>query len=688
MGVRENTDLARDTLADLLAEPRLHCVGPKLVAHARTALGGVDVGLFLDPSLCLRAGQRENGTPRIVGDVTEDGPLAVLESWLDAKRQAGRTGSVSDVACVPELARVRDRWDSVCCAPLVHGGQELGVVVALGESLDGQDLTVLEGFAAHATIALANARLFEAQEALAKRDPLTGLLNHREFHEALSDELGRCRRAGGRFGVVMLDLDDFKVVNDSAGHAAGDHVLKAAGAALTAACGAGDEAFRVGGDEFALLVRDASAEDTRLVVRRAASRVRHDRRRAGLSYGVSAWPGDGPTKDALLRHADTELYAMKRQRRLSRDARLGVQEAKPSRPGAAMQRERLAVTSRVETLLAHARSDEEVARAAVAQLHHSFDYFLAVIQRLGEDGMLRVVAAEGPLTEAVAGFLAITQSVGEGINGRVARTGEPALVPDTRQDPDYLSRDPGTDPGSELSMPIRVGGSVWGILNLEQQDTDAFSDEDLLLADTVAGQIGAAIHRCALVTELESAFLTTLGVLADAVELQDPYTAEHARKVSDLAVRVGARLGIEGDELDWLRYGALLHDVGKIGVPGEILRKPGALTAEERAVMEQHTLTGARMLEGIPFLAPVAPLVRSAHECVDGRGYPDGLHGDQIPQGALVIAACDALHAMTSDRPYRAAMRMDAALVELQENAGTQFDAATVEAVTAEALAP
>jgi len=348
-----------------------------------------------------------------------------------------------------------------------------------------------------------------------------------------------------------------------------------------------------------------------------------------------------------------------------------------------MERERLAVASRLATLLAQARNEEQVARTAAAQLHHSFDYFLAVIQRLDQDGVLRVVAAEGSLAEAVAGFLALTQPVEKGINGRVARTGEPALVPDTRLDPDYLGHDDRSDPRSELSLPIRVGDKVWGVLNLEQQATDAFSDEDMLLADIVAGQVGAAVHRCELVSELESACVNTVGVLADAVELQDGYTAEHAREVADLAVGVGAALGFEGAELERLRYGALLHDVGKVGVPGEILRKPAGLTPEERMAVERHTVIGAQMLQRIALLAPVAPLVRSSHERVDGRGYPDGLRGDQIPRGALVIAACDALHAMTSDRPYRAAMTLDAAFAELRRSAGTQFDAVTVEAVLA-----
>lgn len=346
--------------------------------------------------------------------------------------------------------------------------------------------------------------------------------------------------------------------------------------------------------------------------------------------------------------------------------------------------ERLVVGSRLAATLAHAHSVEGVATLAVRQLHGAFDYYLAVVQRLDPDGYLRVVAAAGPLAEEVDDFLALEQPVEVGVNGRVARSGEPAMVNDTRLDSDYLHRNPRTDPGSELSLPILVAGSVWGVMNLEQEEVGAFAEEDLLLAHIAAGQIGAAIYRCQLVDELEGAFLTTLGVLADAVELQDAYTAEHANEVAELAVRVGRRLGVAGAELDRLRYGALLHDVGKIGVPGELLRKPGPLTAEEREKMNAHTSIGARMLERIPFLAPVAPLVRSAHERVDGGGYPDGLRGDQIPRGAMIIATCDAYHAMTSDRSYRSAMAEAEAIAELRAGVGAQFDGAVVDALVAE----
>jgi putative nucleotidyltransferase with HDIG domain len=360
-------------------------------------------------------------------------------------------------------------------------------------------------------------------------------------------------------------------------------------------------------------------------------------------------------------------------------------------PGGAAEGDRLLVASRLSTSLSRAASVESVAREAVGTLHGSFDYYLAVVQRLDPDGVLRVVAASGPLAADVDGFLAVEQPVEEGVNGRVVRTGEHAVVNDTHADPDYLGWDAlhpadgyGVHPGSQLSLPIVVAESNWGVLNLEQRDRGAFDQEDLLLAHVIVGQIGAAIHRCQLVGELEDAFLTTIGVISDAVEMQDAYTANHAYEVADLAVAVGERLGISGVALDRLRYGALLHDVGKIGIPAEILRKPGPLTDEERARMDEHTAIGARMLERIPFLAPVAPLVRSAHERHDGGGYPDGLAGEAIPRGAMVIATCDAFHAMTSDRTYRKAMSFEAAEAELRDNAGTQFEPSVVAALLAE----
>lgn len=347
-----------------------------------------------------------------------------------------------------------------------------------------------------------------------------------------------------------------------------------------------------------------------------------------------------------------------------------------------LQHERLAVAARLSVQLAPLHTPTEITGLAVAELHTAFQYYLAVIQRLDGD-MLRVVAAAGPLVDQ-EGFLAFEQHVESGVNGRVARSGEIAWVPDTRLDPDYLGRNADTDPGSELSLPITVDGNVWGVLNLEQVATHAFAEDDVLLAEAVCAQVGAALHRAELAAEVEATVTNTLGTLIDVLETKDAYTAQHARDVVELSERVASRLGVQGRELRDVHYAAILHDIGKIAVPSDILRKPGKLTDEEFEQIKTHSDAGGRLLERIPFTRTVAPLVRAIHERYDGGGYPDNLAGDEIPLGARIVGACDAYDAMISDRPYRSGMGQDAAIRELHRCAGTQFDPDVVSALVQE----
>jgi two-component system cell cycle response regulator len=173
--------------------------------------------------------------------------------------------------------------------------------------------------------------------------------------------------------------------------------------------------------------------------------------------------------------------------------------------------------------------------------------------------------------------------------------------------------------------------------------------------------------------------------LVRAVDLRDAYTGGHSESVADLAQRAGRRLGLGGMQLRLLGLAARLHDIGKLGVPDAILHKPGPLDELEWARMRDHSVLGAETLAGVPGLEPVAPLVRWHHERWDGRGYPDGLAGEDIPLASRIVCVCDAFHAMSAERPYRAALDADAALAELAEAAGVQFDPEVVEAVSAEA---
>jgi diguanylate cyclase (GGDEF)-like protein len=162
--------------------------------------------------------------------------------------------------------------------------------------------------------------------------------------------------------------------------------------------------------------------------------------------------------------------------------------------------------------------------------------------------------------------------------------------------------------------------------------------------------------------------------LAEALAERDRYTGEHSGEVLDLVERVAWSLALDEQEVQRIRYAALLHDIGKVAIPDEILHKPGRLDAREWEVMRQHPVIGERILRAIPGLGSVARIVRHEHERYDGAGYPDGLKGDEIPIGARIILACDAYHAMVSDRPYRPALSHAAAIRELARHAGSQFD--------------
>jgi diguanylate cyclase (GGDEF)-like protein/putative nucleotidyltransferase with HDIG domain len=172
-----------------------------------------------------------------------------------------------------------------------------------------------------------------------------------------------------------------------------------------------------------------------------------------------------------------------------------------------------------------------------------------------------------------------------------------------------------------------------------------------------------------------------VAALASALQERDQYTGDHSESVVDVVGRVAESLAVDEEQISKLRTAALLHDIGKVGVPDDILHKPGPLDEHEWEIMRQHPVIGERILRAIPGLGGVAKIVRHEHERCDGRGYPDGLAGDEIPLGSRIILACDAYHAMTSDRPYRAAMSHADALTELTRNAGTQFDPSVAEAL-------
>jgi HD-GYP domain-containing protein (c-di-GMP phosphodiesterase class II) len=237
-----------------------------------------------------------------------------------------------------------------------------------------------------------------------------------------------------------------------------------------------------------------------------------------------------------------------------------------------------------------------------------------------------------------------------------------------------------------VAVPLLYGARAIGVIVISKLGLGQFDDSDVRLLEVLAGNASVAIENARLLETvrrkadgLEEDFLSTVEALANALEARDVDTSTHARAITDLALAVGAALDLDRARLKRLELGALLHDIGKIGIPSEILGKAGPLTPEEYRVVQQHPELGERILAPIARLGDVRTIVRHCHEHWDGRGYPDGLAGEQIPLESRIVLVVDAYHAMTTDRPYRARLPEHDARSRLREGAGTQFDPGVVE---------
>jgi len=237
----------------------------------------------------------------------------------------------------------------------------------------------------------------------------------------------------------------------------------------------------------------------------------------------------------------------------------------------------------------------------------------------------------------------------------------------------------GTD-GRFAIAPFDVDGR-WGVIAAAIPQATVYGDRELELLGGIARQTKLALQSAVSYETLERTFLSTVEALANALEANDEHTSAHARYITDLALKVGTELGFESEALKRLELGALFHDIGKIGIPAPILTKTGPLTEEERAIVEMHPILGERILEPIEQLEEVRRIVRSAHEHYDGGGYPDGLAGNDIPLESRIVLACDAYHAMTTDRPYRKTLGVEEARRRLVEASGSQFDPQIVDAL-------
>jgi putative nucleotidyltransferase with HDIG domain len=295
----------------------------------------------------------------------------------------------------------------------------------------------------------------------------------------------------------------------------------------------------------------------------------------------------------------------------------------------------------------------------------------AIVLVEGPQGRLQIKALVGG-REGMGRF-----QFSQSLANRCVQGGESILCHRVDEDPELAlaqSIAEGTM-ASVLCVLLRTPRRRLGVLHLDRGPWQKpFTMDDLQLADALAANVSAGIECAQLMRKQRDLFLDTITVLAQAVEMRDEYTGGHTFRVTSYALMLARQLSLSPEDVELIRIGTPLHDIGKIGIADAILRKPDRLTPQEFEVMKTHTVKGAEIVATVPDLQPIIPIVRSHHERWDGQGYPDGLGGEAISPLARVVALADAFDAMTSDRAYRKGMPPEAAFAEIAEQSGRQFD--------------
>ncbi|MFC1846210.1 HD domain-containing phosphohydrolase [Chloroflexota bacterium] len=271
-----------------------------------------------------------------------------------------------------------------------------------------------------------------------------------------------------------------------------------------------------------------------------------------------------------------------------------------------------------------------------------------------------------------------------GIAGWVLQHCKPLIINNVTGDKRFngqVDKTTGFVTKSIIAIPMIVHRKTIGVIEvLNKLDGSDFNNEDLEILLSVASTAAMAIENTRLQQEVQDGYKSTISALAATVDAKDPYTCGHSKRVKEYALLGGIQLSLPKNELGVLEYGGILHDIGKIGISDIILRQPGPLNSQELVIMREHPMIGFRILEDIPFLEEASKLVLHHHERYDGKGYPRGLKGLDIPLGARLIAIADSFDTMTTQRSYRAALGEQYAIDELNKCSGTQFCPVAVDA--------
>lgn len=292
---------------------------------------------------------------------------------------------------------------------------------------------------------------------------------------------------------------------------------------------------------------------------------------------------------------------------------------------------------------------------------------------------LTVTVARGHGAETVA---KTRVKVGQGITGHVAQTGKLMAVENAAADPRIRSGAPLFDHESDcfVAVPLRIKNRTIGVLTVNAQLPKPFKDRDLKLLMILADQAAITLENIDLYDNLHDFYFQLIEALVRAIDAKDAYAYEHAGRARYFGRSIAQKLHLPEQLAQFVEYAALMHDIGKLGIEESILHKTGPLTKEEYEIMKKHPAIGTRIIAPVTFLSPVAPMILYHQEWYNGKGYPEGLSGEEIPLGARIVAIIDVWDAMTSDRPYRKAMTKESAIKEISKGSGAQFDPKVVQA--------
>ena len=499
-------------------------------------------------------------------------------------------------------------------------------------------------------------RLLRQVERQAREDALTGLSNRRHFDREIGEAFPNYRRQRLPFSVALCDIDDFKRVNDTYGHAVGDRVLKAVGRLMKSSIREQDLVARYGGEEFILMFPDAPVVTARGIcerMRQAVEAYDWTPIAPGLTVTVSFGVASDPNvkhHERLISVADELLYKAKAagKNRVFDDA-----------------------LTDSDGFTDHAANETPETRTTAV----SRDASARVATQMVPAGLTlrtRDQPLETVTTQVGSIALLATRLNLEVSEGMLDEGGRMTLVP------------PQPEQGAAAEMYYVLEGRL--ACELPNERFELRAGDHILVEDLEHPVIlTAASHVRFLHASPEPSFhhmsqeLDQLRKLAVSVEFVDGYTAEHCGRMQTIAYAIGEALGLPKHRLHVLDYAAYLHDVGKIKVPREILTSPNALTEAEWDLIRQHPEHGAAMLADT-FMADAGPIIAQHHERLDGSGYPLGLAGDAILLESHIVAVADTFDAMTSNRPYRAALPKETALAELRRLSGRSFPTEVIDA--------